>query len=352
MRLAVNHDPRILICRVSAIGDCILTMPMLCALRDSFPRAYIAWIVERAAAPLLKDHACLDQLIVVNKGWLKSPREILNLRRQLRELRFDVAIDPQSLTKSSFAAFLSGARDRIGFAKPRGRELSVWLNSQLIVQTATHLVDAQLQLLAPLGVTEPRVRFAVPRDEAAELAMHAALQTLHLGCPFAAINVGAGWDSRLWPTQQYGRVAKHLAEKHRLPSVVTWAGDRERAWAQEVVTYSGGNAFLAPPTTLTELTALLRRARIFIGSDTGPMHLAAAVGIPCIGLHGTTRPEESGAYGEKHQVVQARYQSGTARERRKASNDAMREISAEAVCAACDTSLAAGTNGHRQSAAA
>jgi ADP-heptose:LPS heptosyltransferase len=327
-------------------------MPTLCALRDYYPRAFLAWIVERAAAPLLKDHVCLDQLIVVNKGWLKSPREILLVRRQLRDLNFDIAIDPQSLTKSSLAAWLSGARVRIGFARPRGRELSLWFNSQRIVPTASHLLEAQLQLLAPLGVTEPRVRFAVPRDEAAETAMNDALRTLHLGCPFATINVGAGWDSRLWPTQQYGRVAKNLGQRHRVPSLVVWAGERERAWAQEVVAQSGGHAFLAPPTKLAELTALLRRTRLFIGSDTGPMHLAAAVGTPCVALFGTTRPEESGPYGQQHRVVQVRYQAGTARQRRAASNDAMREIPAEAVCESCDALLGRDPTGHRHSDAA
>ena len=109
---------------------------------------------------------------------------------------------------------------------------------------------------------------------------------------------------------------------------------------------------VARDVALPTLAAVLARCRRYYGHDTGISHLAAAVGIPCIGLHGTTRPEESGAYGEKHQVVQARYQSGTARERRKASNDAMREITAEAVCAACDSVLEAGTNGHRRSAAA
>jgi ADP-heptose:LPS heptosyltransferase len=327
-------------------------MPMLCALRDHFPRAYIAWVVERGAAPLLKDHPCLDQLIVVNKGWLKSPREIFGLQRQLRGLKLDWAIDPQSLTKSSLAAWLSGAPNRIGFARPRGRELSVWLNSQRIVPTRPHLVDAQLQLLQPLGVTEPRVRFAVPRDEIAESTMDAALKTLHMGCRFAVVNVGAGWDSRLWPPQQYGRVAKHLGQKYRVPSLVVWAGDRERAWAQDVVAHSGGNALLAPTTSLTELAALLRKSTLFLGSDTGPLHLAAALGIPCVGLHGTTRPEESGAYGDHHRVVQARYQEGTARQRRKAANDAMREITVDSVCQACDSLLDQGACDYRQTDAA
>jgi ADP-heptose:LPS heptosyltransferase len=225
------------------------------------------------------------------------------------------------------------------------------LNTQLVVPTVSHLVDAQLQLLTPLGVVEPRVRFAVPRDEAAETAVNDALQKLHLGCPFATINVGAGWDSRLWPTQQYGRVAKHLGQRFRMPSLVVWAGNRERAWAEQVVAQSGGHAFLAPPTTLMELTAVMRRTRLFIGSDTGPMHLAAAVGIPCVVLFGTTRPEDSGPYGEQHKTLQTRFQSGTARQRRKAANDAMREIPVDSVCAACDSVLTQSPNARRSDAA-
>src|SRR5262249_14375152 len=141
-----REAPRVLICRLSAIGDCILTMPLLCALRQSFPRAFLAWVVESGAAPLLQSHECLDQIIVVRKGWLRSPREVWELRQQLRALKFDTALDPQSLTKSSLVAWLSGAPRRIGFAAPRGRELSLWLNNVQIRPTASHLIDAQLQL--------------------------------------------------------------------------------------------------------------------------------------------------------------------------------------------------------------
>jgi ADP-heptose:LPS heptosyltransferase len=169
--------------------------------------------------------------------------------------------------------------------------------------------------------------------------MNDALRTLHLGCPFVTINVGAGWNSRRWPPQQYGRVAKYLGQRYRIPSLVVWAGDRERIWGAEVVAQSGGNALLAPPTRLPELAALLRRSRLFIGSDTGPMHLAAAVGTSCIGLFGTTRPQDSGPYGAQHVVVQTRFQGGTARQRRRADNDAMREIPVDSVCSACDSLL-------------
>jgi heptosyltransferase-1 len=335
-----NRDAsRILICRLSAVGDSILTMPLLCALRDHLPNAYLAWISEPAGATLLRDHAALDQLLIAPKGWLSSPKRVRAIRKQLCACSFDVVIDPQSLTKSALAGWLSGAPRRIGFAKPRGRELSRWLNNCRVTPTASHLVDAQLELLRPLGINNPSVRFALPRDEQVEGKMDQALSTLHLKCPFAVINVGAGWQSRLWPTVRYGRVAKHLGQKWCIPSLVVWSGQRERQWGEEVVAASGGQALLAPPTSLPELGAILRRAKMYIGSDTGPMHLAAAVGTACVALFGTTRPECSGPYGAQHFCVQHYYQAGSSRQRRRAMNDAMCGISIEMVTEACDARL-------------
>jgi len=338
--VTLSQSPRILITRLSAIGDCVLTMPLLCALREQWPQAYLAWAVERAAASLLRGHDSLDELIVLPQGWLKSPSKMLQLRGELLRHRFEIAIDPQSLTKSSVVAWLSNAEQRLGFARPRGRELSVWLNRQLVRPAATHLVDAQLELLQPLGVASAGVSFRLPTNAAAESAVEELLRALHLGCHFAVINPGAGWDSRLWPAMRYGRVAKALGQRQQLPSLVVWAGAREHVWAREVVAYSGGHALLAPPTTLPELAAVLRRARMFLGSDTGPMHIAAAVGTPCVTLFGTTRPEASGPYGPCHVAVQERYQSGTSRQRRSAGNDAMREIRVERVADACEELLA------------
>jgi ADP-heptose:LPS heptosyltransferase len=331
---------RILISRLSAIGDCVLTTPLLCALRDHFPNAHITWVTERGPATLLEGHAALDQLIVVPKRWMKSPAEVRQLRSKLRASRFDLAIDPQGLTKSSLITWLSGAQRRIGFLKPRGRELSRWFNRELVTPTQEHLVDAQLELLKPLGIGQLQVRFDLPVVPQVESKVDEILRGVHLGCDFIAINCGAGWDSRLWSTYRYGRVARCLGERHQVPSLVLWSGERERASAGEIVACSGGRAVLAPPTTLPELASILRRARIFVGSDTGPLHIASAGGTPCVGLHGTTRPEASGAYGTQHIHIQKRFHDGSSRERRRASNDAMLEIDVDTVVAACEILLA------------
>jgi ADP-heptose:LPS heptosyltransferase len=288
----------------------------------------------------LEGHAALDRVIVVKKGWMRSPAEVARLRSKLRSLHFDVTLDPQSLTKSALAAWLSGAPRRIGFARPDGRELAPLLNNQTIVPASTHVVDRYLELTRPLGVEPAPAKFDIPIRPDARRFAAAFLSELHLAGGHAAINPGAGWDSKLWPAERYGAVARFLGEKRRLPSLVVWSGDRERQWAQTIVQQSGGHAVMAPSTTLPQLAATVAGAQLFVGSDTGPLHLAAAMGVRCVGLYGPTRPEVCGPYGPGHQTVQAFYQDGNSRQRRGADNRAMRAITVEMVCEACDTVLA------------
>jgi ADP-heptose:LPS heptosyltransferase len=131
-----------------------------------------------------------------------------------------------------------------------------------------------------------------------------------------------------------------VADRHQLPVLVVWAGDREREWAEQTVRAAKGRATLAPATSLEELAAVLRRTCLLVASDTGPTHLAAAVGTPCVALFGVTRPEVSGPYGERHACVVSPEPHADRRHHRRASNEAMRRIEVGAVCAACDQLLA------------
>lgn len=337
-----NETPRILICRLSAIGDCVLTMPMLCALRERYPNAHLAWAVERAGGMLLEGHPCLDEVIVVPKGWLKSPRVVWQLRAELRKRRFDIALDPQSLTKSAVLAWLSGAKRRIGFRSPRGRELSLWLNREFVSAAHAHIVDAQLDLLKPLEIKSPGPQFQLPLHDDAKAKVDDMIRQMHLGCDFVAVNPGAGWDSKLWPAERYGIVARALGERYQLPSVVVWSGEREKAWAETIVARSGGRALMAPPTSLPELAAFMRRARMFLGSDTGPLHIAAAVDTPCVALFGATLPADCGPYGAQHISVQKALPPADRRLRRHGPNDAMQQIDADSVIDACERLLQIG----------
>ena len=334
-----DREPRILLTRLSAIGDCILTLPLVCALRDHFPHCQLVWAVEPLAATLIDGHAAVDETLVIPKGWLTSPQRVWQLRHCLRARQFDLVLDPQSLTKSSMLGWLSGAPRRIGFASPQGRELAPWLDNEHVTRGSLHIVDATLKLLEPLGIEHPRVRFDVPTNRAAESRMEEFVRDSHLGEGFAVINSAASWPSKQWPAARFGRVARHLGEQHNLPCVVTWAGSHEADLARQIIAKSGGHAIQAADTSLLELAVLLRRARLVIGSDTGPLHLAAAAGTPCLGLYGPTRREKSGPYGPQHAVLQVDCPRIRNRRQRQRDDAAMRQISVEAACDACDELL-------------
>jgi ADP-heptose:LPS heptosyltransferase len=330
-----DGTPRILITRLSHIGDCVLTLPLLCALRRRYPSAYIVWAVERPADQLLYRHPDLDQVIVVPRNWLRRPIVAARLRRELREHRLDVAIDPQSLTKSSALARLSGARIRLGMARPDGREISPWLNNRLAEITKSHLVDKTLEMLQSINCADDRVEFRLPIDQTA-LAEMASWCSQIPGQSFIAINPGGSWTSKRWEPERFAAVARQALDRWHLRSLVVWAGDAERQMAQSIVNASGGAAKIAPPTNLNQLAALLFRAKMYLGGDSGPMHIAAAVGTPCVALFGPTKPEDSGPYGQGHENIQAWYQSGNCRQRRSAANDAMRAIQVPDVLAAIE----------------
>jgi lipopolysaccharide heptosyltransferase I len=336
---SIDGQPRILIVRLSAIGDALHALPVLCALRDALPKAFLAWVVEGKTADLLRSHRALDELIVVPRGWLKSPRAVLALRRRLRTLRFDTTIDVQGLTKSAVAARLSGAPRRIGFDGADGRELSRWLNNALVPATATHVIERNLELLRPLGIQSPTARFDLEIPPADAATSRQILQRLGLNEPYCVINPGAGWTSKLWPTDRFAAVARHLGSARGVRSLVVWAGDLEHSWAEEIVAGSGGHATLAPATSLCELAAVVREAALLVGSDTGPLHLAVAVGTPSVGLFGPMPAERNGPYGPQHIALQKICLQGTSRQRRAAGPESMNAITLHDVCAACETIL-------------
>ena len=331
-------SPRVLIVRLSAVGDCVQTLPLACAVRDHFPEAEVTWVVERPAAPLVALCPAVDRLVVLPRGFALRPRAVWWLRGVLRRLRPDITLDPQGLTKSGLVAWLSGARRRIGLARPASREINPWLQTERVAPEAQHRVRRYLALLRPLGVVQPEVRFDLAIPPAVQQAVDGALAVCAGGHRLAVLNPGAGWDAKRWPEERYAQVAQHLASCG-LRSVVVWAGNRERAWAETIVAQARGAAALAPSTTLVELAAVLKRAQLFVGSDTGPLHLAAAVGTPCVALFGASSGQDCGPLGPWHVVLQRAWDRSPGRKRRGADNWAMRQITAADVCAACDRIL-------------
>lgn len=347
MNQAPAHDaagvrsPRILIVRLTAIGDVIHGIPVACAIRDALPNAFIGWVVEGTAGDVLEGHRAIDALVRVPRRYWKSAREVWRMRQRLRSLNFDTAIDLQCLTKSAITAWLSGARKRIGKAGSEGRELSGWFHNELIQPSGTHVIEHYLSMLRPLGISSPAVRFDLPERPGEAAFADNFLRTSGLArARFAVLNPGAGWPSKVWPAERYGALARHLFQKHGLRSVAVWGLPSEISLAESIVGASNEHALLAPPTTMLELASLCRRAALFVGSDTGPMHLAVAVGTPTISMHGPSRADWCGAYGPLNARMQIRYEAGSSLERRRADDSAMRAIAIPMVERACDQVLA------------
>lgn len=315
-------------------------MPVAVALKRAFPQTRIGWAVEGRAADVLAGHPAIDHLFRLPRGWLTSPAAVVSLRKQLRAFAPEVAIDLQGLLKSGVATWLSGARMRIGFARPVAREQAWLAYTNRVRPVAAHVVDRCCDLLVPLGIRESRPAFEMPRWPVSCDRMRQWLQSLRLSEPPVVLNPGAGWPSKLWPTDRFAAVARSLRERHGLRPVVVWGGPAERAAAERIVEASDSAAIMAADTTLQDLGELFRLSRMLISSDTGPLHLAAAVGTPCVGLFGPVPAARNGPYGSGHVCVEPPPEARPAWEDRKTDTLSMAAIEVERVVAAAERLLA------------
>lgn len=314
----MTSAPRgIAIVKLSALGDVVHATPVAEALAEAFPAARLTWVVERRAAALLRDHPRLADIITLDtRAWrrVRSPSATVALARTLRELRerlraarFDVALDLQGLLKSGVVTAATGAPLRIGFAAGFRRERlgGLFINRRVTPpSSARHVVDQYLALLAPLGVTAPRVVFRLPAREAAEGRVDEffAETGLKPHGRLVVLNPGAGKAAKRWPVERFADLATRLGRDANARVLVLW-GPGEQTVAQAIAAAPG--AVLAPPTDLDTLIAVVRRASIVVAADTGPLHVAAAVGVPCVGLYGPTLAVRNGPYGTGHRTLSA-----------------------------------------------
>ncbi|HEY6186400.1 MAG TPA: lipopolysaccharide heptosyltransferase I [Pyrinomonadaceae bacterium] len=292
---------RILIVKLGSIGDIVHTLPALSAIRRARPRAEISWVVERRAAEILRDNQLLDRLIEVDtkalRRWPMSGETLLAPRRQLRRLRassFDLALDFQGLLKSAAIARLSGAQRSYGFAREALREPASRFLLSKTIPTAphTHVIHKNLRLAAgALGISVPTapedLEFVIATGpehlrEAEEAAGGA-------DAPYAILNPGGGWPTKLWSAERFGALADELWAHHGLRSLVTY-GPGERELAERVQASGKAGRARAVTLSLKGFYALAKseRARVYVGGDTGPTHLAVAAGTPVVGLFGPT----------------------------------------------------------------
>ncbi len=301
---------RILIVKLSAIGDVVHTLPALAVLRHALPAAHIAWVVERGgAAKLLQNNSYIDDLIELDtRGWRKKllaadTRDAL--KNALTKMRgFDVVLDFQGLLKSGAMAWLSRAPRRIGFEKKALREpASAMLLTELVnVDDSDHIIKKNLALLVPLGIAPP-AQFEFPVALSVDDENFAARVLDERGGNVAIINPGGGWPTKLWSVDGFAAIADRLWDMHGWRSVVTF-GPGEEALAQSVVNASRSGAVTIINSTLKQFFALAKQAKLFLGGDTGPLHLAAAAGTPIVGIYGPTPARRNGPFVANDIVVE------------------------------------------------
>jgi len=335
---------RILIIRLSALGDVVYTLPALAALRRHLPQAYIAWAVEEAAAGILAGHPELDDVIVVpRKRWMKRirraeiisvTREMLAVRKRVRKQNFDIAIDFQGNLRGALAAAASGAKIRVGFAPPDAKEQSHrLLNCTILIPAGlpVHRIERNLILMRALGVPASEYRGTIPAaTDGQRQRVSQFLDSANISGSFALVHPGVSsfGSFKQWPVERYVELITRLKEEG-IQTVLS-AGPGEEKLVSEIKN-GAGKAPAAEGLELPELAELMRRAAVFVGSDTGPTQMAWMLGTPTVALMGPKDPRVYGPLGETHRKISADLECAPCARRSCANNRCMKEIAAGEV---------------------
>jgi lipopolysaccharide heptosyltransferase I len=281
----------LLIVRLGALGDIVHAIPAAAALRRAFPAARIDWLVDAKHRTIVDLVTAIDRVIVLERA---SPRGWTRAVRELRTTRYDAAIDLQGLMKSAVLARASGAARVVGFSIWHLREKTARpFYSAAHDAEAPHIITKNLQLLETVGVHDTMIAF--PIADVPSAALDELRAAIGAGTRFALINPGAAWPNKRWPSIRFGEIAAFIRDVCGLTPVVLW-GPGEEDLARSVVEFSGGRAVLAPRTSIADILAFARAAALVVSGDTGPLHLATAVGTPTVSLFGPTDPVRNGPF--------------------------------------------------------
>jgi lipopolysaccharide heptosyltransferase I len=288
----VRGQSRFLLVRLSSLGDVIHALPAASALRDAFPEARIDWVIDARWQRLLEGNPDLNEVIAYNRNQAGGlPATI----RKLRVARYTCAIDFQGLYKSALLAFASSAPRRIGFQSSYAREgLVAMLYTERLNPRGPHKVDHNRTLVERAGAQLGPSRFPLTIRPEDDDFVTRALENRAV-TDFYVLNPGGGWLSKCWPAERYGELHRKLAERHGLCGVVSFGPGEDRL-SSELIRAAGDQSPLSIPLALGPLMALLRRAKFMVSADTGPLHLAAALGTPVVGLFGPTDPARNGPF--------------------------------------------------------
>jgi len=335
---------RLILVRLSALGDIVHTWPLASAIRSVLPQAHITWVVEEPLAPLVDGHPAVDATITTaSRRWRKQPfstrtrAEIAMLKSRFAELAPDLTIDAQGTVKSAAVTHLTGAPRRVGLARPWRRELAAGIVYNKTIPGPAdqrHVIATNLELIRAVDGSPP----PDPPPPDGRWLLDKPACTAPAGSwkdPYGVLLPGAGQPDKILAAEALAEVARFLVGRG-LGVVVAW-GPSEKARAVEIAEIAGDGVDFAPPTGLLELSALLAGSSLVVGGDTGPVHLAASLGVPTLGVFLTTDPQRNGPRGARIGVV-----SGAAPGRGpggSATTGSHRRVSSEEICAGIDKLL-------------
>lgn len=346
----------ILIVKLSAIGDVIHTLPALNAIRKQYPDARITWLIEEAARDIVAGHEALDRVLVSKrKRWLKdlqgpgrlrAAKEAYAFIKGLRDTQYDLILDFQALLKSGLLIALARGKRKVGFG--RGLEHMeysyIFLNERIpAVDMEHHALSRGLMLLNAIGIPTSEVEYNIPISDTDCQKVDGLLRQCGIENPhrLVAINPVAKWTTKLWSDRNFAQLADSLTEQYACSVVFTGSPDDCAVIDGILWKMKGRAANFAGKTTLKMLAALYTKADMVISTDTGPMHLAAALETPTVALFGPTAPWRTGPYGAGHQIVRVELECAPCFKRQCESADCMQQISVAQVLDATYRVLAA-----------
>jgi lipopolysaccharide heptosyltransferase I len=300
----------ILITKPSSLGDIVLALPALRALRISFPEAKISWLIRPEFAPLIENHPYLDEIItfdrkLLGKAWFHPGAfgALISLISKLRRSRFDVVFDFQGLFRTASLAWLSGCKKRFGMAN--AREFATIFYTHKIPQDIEdiHMVDFYLKIIQAAGASDFGVEFVFPQNPDAEDSVDRLLASHGVKENYAVLIPGSAHQDKCWPSECFAQLADRISSDYNLSIVATGSASESGIIERLQEKANIPIANLAGQTSLSELVALLKRAKLAISNDTGPGHIAAAMGIPLVLMFGRANPIRLEPYGRKHCVM-------------------------------------------------
>jgi heptosyltransferase-1 len=336
---------KILIVKLSAIGDVIHTLPALNAIRQHYPDAHITWLVEEAASDIVKNHCALDRIIISKrKYWIErlkhfnldSVSEIYRFIKELRDTSYDLIIDFQALLKSGILIGLARGRRKLGFGKgmEHMEHSYLFLNERIpAVSMDNHALMRGMMLLNAIGIQTEKIDYHLPigadeRESAGIILSKHGVKQENL---LIAINPVAKWETKLWTVDLFANLADRLIDQYNAEIIFTGSLEDFDMIQDIIAKMNGMGVNLAGLSTLKVLAALYEKADVVISTDTGPMHVAAAVETPVVALFGPTSPWRTGPFGSIHQVIRVEMECSPCFKRVCKTKECMLNISVDQV---------------------